>query len=124
MVVLFLFALALIIGSYAVMVRAVGTTNKQYSARAYESGSDLPFAPSSENTKASSASGNRLSSTAMEQVIDCYAGKPVYLDPEKSRPLYPSCEQLLRIYQGQTTDPQKVLALLAEMQGQTKKPGQ
>ncbi len=124
MVILFLFTLALIIGSYAVMVRAVGTTNKQYSAKSYESGSDLSFVPPMQDAETSSASGNRLSSTAMEQVIDCYAGKPVYLDPEKSRPLYPSCEQLLRIYQGQTTDPQKVLALLVETQGQTRKPGQ
>ncbi|VAV92635.1 hypothetical protein MNBD_ALPHA06-811 [hydrothermal vent metagenome] len=55
---------------------------------------------------------NHLSREAMEQVIDCYAGKPVYLDPDNQRPLYPSCERLLRIYQGQTTEPEAVLKLL------------
>jgi len=109
LVLTFAFALLLLFGTYALMVGAIKIPLRVPAPDRMDIASSSPI-PLADPDKP--ISGNRLSRQAMEQVIDCYAGKPVYLDPEHSRPLYPSCEHLLRIYQSQTTDPASVLALL------------
>jgi len=114
----FLLGLALVLGSYVLMVRAID--RPQPSNSMLDANLEPAFTGVQPVGTASRSPSNSLSRAAMEQVIDCYAGKPVYLDPEKSRPLYPSCEQLLRIYQGQTSDPEMVLMLLSQAQQENK----
>ncbi|MBL4618106.1 MAG: hypothetical protein JKY46_10445 [Robiginitomaculum sp.] len=109
LIITFLLALALVIATYVLMVGALkpdesNKTNTVNTPAASETPTIITTKTNNENA---------LSRQAMENVIDCYGGKPVFLDPQNSRPLYPDCEQLLRIYQGQTTDPEQVLKLLS-----------
>jgi hypothetical protein len=106
-----LFALALLAGSYGLMVGAIRLPVTANSAPVPAGNIEVTIG--SKDSKPDADDKAPFSREAMEQVIDCYAGKPVYLDAQKLHPLYPPCERLLRIYQGNTTDPEAVLALLA-----------
>ncbi|MCF6293935.1 MAG: hypothetical protein L3J04_11135 [Robiginitomaculum sp.] len=108
LIITFLLALALVIATYALMVGALKLPEFEKTSR-----SNAPTTTTTPPSTSEAGNENTLSREAMENVIDCYGGKPVFLDPQNSRPLYPDCEQLLRIYQGQTTEPEQVLKLLS-----------
>jgi len=109
LIITFLLALALVIATYVLMVGALKLPELEKTSR-----SNAPTISTTTPPGTSEAGNeNTLSREAMENVIDCYGGKPVFLEPQSSRPLYPDCEQLLRIYQGQTTDANQVLKLLS-----------
>jgi hypothetical protein len=110
LIITFLLALTLVIATYVLMVGAFKRPETKQQVMI-----NTPTTLKRSNI-ALTENDNALSRQAMENVIDCYGGKPVFLDPQNSRPLYPDCEQLLRIYQGQTTDPEQVLKLLGANQ--------
>lgn len=104
--------ITLLLGTYAVLIGAISLPGK-----------DVPHTtevPAVEPDKPAPGPAKDADDTvtltreAAQNVIDCYAGKPVYLVPGTSRPLYPPCDRLLRIYMDETSDPERVLALLAE----------
>lgn len=107
----FVLGATLLVGTYAVMIGAVTFPGFQSPRRA-----EAPALGTPRIQKEARSNGDTVTLTreAAQNVIDCYAGKPVYLQPGSRRPLYPPCDELLRIYMDLTTDPDEVLALLAD----------